>query len=191
MGAVLKHMFFKKGSDKIPTSEISTSLWNLEINDLAGNKTKLGDFTNDKTAFVFVNVACKCGLTSENYKELVEMYENHKNEGLQIFGFPCGQFMNQELSSEEDIRKFIDDNYKVSFPMFAKIEVNGQNTHPIYKYLKFNSAQMNTGNGLKNIPWNFAKFLVDKNGQVIGFYEPNVKPSDIFKDIQPLLRKDL
>lgn len=119
------------------------------------------------------------------------MYNTHKNEGLQIFGFPCGQFMNQELSQGEDIRKFIDDNYKVSFPMFAKIEVNGQNTHPIYKYLKFNSVQMNTSNGLKNIPWNFAKFLVDKNGIVIGFYQPTVSPSEIFKDIQPLLRNDL
>jgi len=119
------------------------------------------------------------------------MYNKHKNQGLQIFGFPCGQFMNQEFSRGEDIRKFIDDNYMVSFPMFAKIEVNGQNTHPIYKYLKFNSVQMNTANGLKNIPWNFGKFLVDKNGIVIGFYQPSVSPSEIFKDIQPLLRNDL
>ena len=118
------------------------------------------------------------------------MYNKHKDQGLQIFGFPCGQFMNQELSSGEEIRKFIDENYKVSFPMFSKIEVNGANTHPIYKYLKFNSIQMKTDKGLTNIPWNFAKFLVDKNGKVIGFYKPNVKPTEMFKDIEPLLRKE-
>ena len=118
------------------------------------------------------------------------MYNKHKDEGLQILAFPCGQFMNQELSTGQEIRKFVDDNYGVTFPMFAKIEVNGPNTHPIYKYLKYNSLQMNTTKGLANIPWNFAKFLVDKNGNVIGFFKPDVKPSEMFKDIEPLLRKD-
>jgi glutathione peroxidase len=128
-------------------------------------------------------------LTSENYQELVDMYNSHKHEGLQIFGFPCGQFMNQELSSGQEIRKFIDDNFEVSFPMFSKIQVNGPDTHPIFKYLKYNSVQMNTEKGLANIPWNFAKFLVDKNGKVIGFYQPNIKPKDMMKDIEALLRK--
>ncbi len=98
--------------------------------------------------------------------------------------------MNQELSTGTEIRKFINENYGVSFPMFAKIEVNGVNTHPIYKYLKFNSTQMKTDKGLTNIPWNFAKFLVDKNGTVIGFYQPNIKPSEMWKDIEPLLKKN-
>lgn len=118
------------------------------------------------------------------------MYNDYKQEGLQIFGFPCGQFMNQELSSGQEIRKFIDDNYGVTFPMFTKIQVNGADTHPIYKYLKYHSVQMNTAKGLANIPWNFAKFLVDKNGKVIGFYQPNIKPKDLMKDIEPLLKKD-
>jgi glutathione peroxidase len=118
------------------------------------------------------------------------MYNKHKDEGLQIFAFPCGQFMNQEFSTGKEIRKFIDDNYGVTFPMLAKIEVNGPNTHPVYKYLKYHSVQMNTSKGLTNIPWNFAKFLVDKNGKVLGFYKPDVKPNDMFKDIEPLLKKD-
>jgi glutathione peroxidase len=116
------------------------------------------------------------------------MYQKYKDSGLQILGFPCGQFMGQELSTDKEIRNFIDKKFNVDFPMFSKIEVNGNNTHPIFKYLKYNSGQMNQAKGLKNIPWNFAKFLVNSQGEVIKFYEPGIKPVEMMKDIQPLLR---
>jgi glutathione peroxidase len=120
---------------------------------------------------------------------LVDLYNKHKDKGLVIFGFPCGQFMNQELSTEGEIKEFVSSNFKVEFPMFEKIEVNGDNTHPIYKYLKSNSQELFSDNGLKSIPWNFAKFLVDKDGKVMNFFAPRVNPVDMMKDILPLLEQ--
>ena len=96
--------------------------------------------------------------------------------------------MNQELSTDKEIKDFVNTKFKVEFPMFSKIEVNGPETHGIYKYLKSNCSQMNTTSGLKNIPWNFAKFLVDREGKVVGFFEPRVKPVDMEKDIEALLK---
>jgi glutathione peroxidase len=128
-------------------------------------------------------------LTSDNYLELVEIYNTHKQDGLMIFGFPCGQFMGQELNNDEDIKEFVEKKFEVDFPMFSKIEVNGPNSHPIYKYLKANSQEMSDEKGLKNIPWNFAKFVVDSQGKVMNFYKPNMKPKEILKDILPILKK--
>jgi glutathione peroxidase len=96
--------------------------------------------------------------------------------------------MGQELSTENEIKSFVDSNFKVDFPMFSKIEVNGVNTHPIYKYLKHNCSEMrDEKKGYKNIPWNFAKFLVDADGKVIKFYSPKITPKEMMKDIFPLL----
>jgi glutathione peroxidase len=108
--------------------------------------------------------------------------------GLQIFGFPCGQFMGQELATEGEIREFIDKKFEVDFPMFSKININGPNTHPIYKYLKANSEQMRNSSGLKNVPWNFGKFLVNSHGKVVRFYGPAIKPIQILNDIEPILK---
>jgi glutathione peroxidase len=126
-------------------------------------------------------------LTSDNYTQLVDLYKQYKDQGLQILGFPCGQFMNQELSTDGEVKDFVQKKFEVEFPMFSKIEVNGPHTHEIFKYLKYNSVQMNSEKGLKNIPWNFAKFLVDIKGNVQGFYEPKVKPADMVKYIEPML----
>ncbi len=95
--------------------------------------------------------------------------------------------MNQELKTEEDIKKKVETDFKVEFPMFSKIKVNGEDAHPIYSYLKKNTPELNTEKGLKNIPWNFAKFLVDYEGNVVGFYTPNVEPKDIIPSIEKLL----
>jgi glutathione peroxidase len=128
-------------------------------------------------------------LTSDNYLELVEIYNKHKEDGLMVFGFPCGQFMGQELDSEQEIKEFVENKFEVKFPMFSKIEVNGPNTHPIYRYLKANSQEMSDNKGLKNIPWNFGKFVVDSQGKVLNFYKPNITPKEILKVILPLLKK--
>jgi glutathione peroxidase len=95
--------------------------------------------------------------------------------------------MNQELATESDIKNFVNDKFKVEFPMFSKIELNGPNSHPVYIYLKYNTEELKSEAGLKNIPWNFAKFLVDRNGKVVGYYSPKVKPVDMANDILKLL----
>lgn len=177
--------FFKNEIDTVPT-DIPTNIWETPIQDIDGNDRKLSDFAEGKKAIVFVNVACKCGLTSSNYTELVDLYNNYKDKGLQILGFPCGQFMDQELDTGDEIKKFVDEKFKVEFPMTSKITVNGEETHPIFKYLKYHSA-LKTDEGLKNIPWNFSKFLVDSNGKVINYYLPTIKPSEMKSDIEALL----
>ena len=144
MGCLVEAMFFKKGVDKIDKKTIPNVLWNIEINDIEGNNKKLSDYSKDKKALLFVNVACKWGLTSDNYLQLVDLHNKYKDKGFSVLGFPCGQFMNQEFDSQKEIKEFVQEKFKVDFPMFSKIEVNGENTHPIYKYLKENSQDMKT-----------------------------------------------
>ena len=136
-----------------------------------------------------VNVACACGLTSNNYKQLVQIYEEYKDKGLQIWGFPCNQFGQQESGSEKQIREFISKNFNVGFPVFAKVEVNGANTHPLYKFLRSNSGALfdkATGKS-KYISWNFGKFLLDGEGKVVQYFAPTTEPKDILPDIKKLL----
>ncbi len=187
MGCLIEKLVFKRGIDRINKNEVIPELWDMTINDINGKPITLREYKVNKKAFIFVNVACKWGLTSDNYTQLVDLYNKYKNKGLQILGFPCGQFMNQELSTENEIKDFVSKKFEVDFPMLSKIEVNGENMHPIYKYLKLNSSQMSTEAGLKNIPWNFSKFLVDVNGKVIGYYEPKIKPNQMLTDIEKLL----
>ena len=133
---------------------------------------------------VVVNTASKCGLTPQ-FKELEELYQEYKTKGVEILGFPCNQFAKQDSGSNEEIHEFCQLNYGVSFNMFEKIDVNGNNAHPLYKYLK------NEAKGLfgKAIKWNFTKFLIDANGNVIKRYAPTVSPSKIKYDIEKLLSK--
>ena len=131
---------------------------------------------------VVVNTASKCGLTPQ-FKELEELYQEYKTKGVEILGFPCNQFAKQDSGSNEEIHEFCQLNYGVSFNMFEKIDVNGNNAHPLYKYLK-NEAKGVFGNGIK---WNFTKFLIDANGNVIKRYAPTVSPSKIKYDIEKLL----
>lgn len=129
-----------------------------------------------------VNTASKCGLTPQ-FKELEELYQEYKTKGVEILGFPCNQFAKQDSGSNEEIHEFCQLNYGVSFNMFEKIDVNGNNAHPLYKYLK-NEAKGLFGKGIK---WNFTKFLIDANGNVIKRYAPTVSPSKIKYDIEKLL----
>ena len=133
---------------------------------------------------VVVNTASKCGLTPQ-FKELEELYQEYKSKGVDILGFPCNHFAKQDSGSNEEIHEFCQLNYGVSFNMFEKIDVNGKNAHPLYKYLK-NEAKGVFGNGIK---WNFTKFLIDANGNVIKRYAPTVSPSKIKYDIEKLLSK--
>lgn len=132
---------------------------------------------------LIVNVASKCGFTPQ-YKELQEIYEAYKEKGLEILGFPCNQFMNQEPGTDQEIKSFCELNYGVTFPVFAKIDVNGSEAHPLFEYLTENAPGLL---GSKAVKWNFTKFLVDSNGKVVNRYAPSTKPKDIIKDIEELL----
>ena len=131
-----------------------------------------------------VNTASKCGLTPQ-YEGLETLYEKYKERGLVILGFPCNQFGNQEPGTEKEISEGCLVNYGVSFPMFSKIEVNGENAHPIYKYLK-NKLPGFFG---RNIKWNFAKFLIDRNGKPIKRFSPTTIPEKLENDIEKLLKQ--
>tara|TARA_R110002012_G_scaffold62168_6_gene163459 strand:- start:100770 stop:101243 length:474 start_codon:yes stop_codon:yes gene_type:complete len=131
---------------------------------------------------IVVNTASKCGLTPQ-YEGLEALYKNYKNQGLVVLGFPCNQFGNQEPGNAEDIQEFCQANYGVSFPMFAKIDVNGSNAHPIFKYLKSQLSGLLGG----KIKWNFTKFLIDKTGKPIKRFAPTTEPNAMVSYIEKIL----
>jgi glutathione peroxidase len=132
---------------------------------------------------LIVNTASKCGFTPQ-YEELQELYDLYKNEGFSILGFPCNQFMNQEPGNDGEIQSFCELNYKITFPMFAKVDVKGPNAHPLFIYLSEKAPGLL---GSKNIKWNFTKFLIDAKGEVVNRYAPSTKPKEIENDIKKLL----
>lgn len=154
---------------------------------------KLTARTVDNEAFPFaqlknhvvliVNVASKCSFTPQ-YKQLEKLYTKYEKQGLIILGFPCNQFANQEPGSDEDIKKFCQESFGVTFPLMKKINVNGQKADPIYRYLKERQPGLF---GIKSIKWNFEKFLIDKHGNIQKRYSSITKPSEIAQDIEELL----
>jgi glutathione peroxidase len=130
-----------------------------------------------------VNVASKCGFTPQ-YKGLEAVFRQYQDRGLVILGFPCDQFGHQEPGDEKEIREFCSLNYDVSFPMFAKVEVNGAGTHPLYAHLKKEAPGLL---GSEAIKWNFTKFLIDRDGRVVKRYAPTDTPESIAKDIERIL----
>lgn len=135
---------------------------------------------------LIVNTASKCGFTPQ-YADLEALYRQYKDRGLVILGFPCNQFGAQEPGSSAEIAQFCEQNYRVSFPIFAKIDVNGAAAHPLYKFLKKERPGMLGVLGLGAIKWNFTKFLVDRNGKVVGRYTPTTKPAQLAPEIDKLL----
>jgi glutathione peroxidase len=157
------------------------SIYDFSVNDIQGRSQKL-DRYKDKVMLI-VNVASKCGFTPQ-YKGLEALYEKLHARGLEILGFPCNQFGSQEPGSEKQIAQFCELNYGVTFPMFAKIAVNGDEAAPLYQYLKKEKPGLL---GSEAIKWNFTKFLVDRKGNVVERYAPNVEPQAIAGDIEKLL----
>ena len=142
---------------------------------------KLDKYKNK--VMLIVNTASKCGFTPQ-YKGLEELYEKFHGKGLEVLGFPCNQFGAQEPGSEEEIAQFCELNYGVTFPMFAKVDVNGAKTAPVYKYLKAEKPGLL---GSEAIKWNFTKFLVDRKGNVLARYAPNDTPESMAGDIEKAL----
>jgi glutathione peroxidase len=157
------------------------SLYDIAVNRIDGTATTLADYRN--TVLLVVNVASRCGFTPQ-YTGLEALYRKHKAQGFAVLGFPCNQFGAQEPGNEADIQSFCSLTYDVSFPMFAKVDVNGADAHPLYRHLKHERPGLL---GTEAIKWNFTKFLIDRNGQVIKRYAPTDKPADLEADIGVLL----
>ncbi len=160
----------------------STSFYDFSVKTAADSTLALADLRNQ--VVLVVNVASKCGFTSQ-YAGLESIYREYKAQGFTILGFPCNQFGGQEPGSNDEIQQFCSLQYEVSFPIMSKVEVNGDNSAPVYKWLKASAPGIL---GTEAIKWNFTKFLVGKNGQVLNRYSPQTDPKEISSDIQKALK---
>jgi len=158
-----------------------TELADISVTTLDGQAKPFGSFLGKVT--LVVNVASKCGFTPQ-YTGLEALYRKYKDRGFTVLGFPCDQFGHQEPGNAEEIRNFCSLNYQVSFPLFAKIEVNGPNAHPLYRALK---QQAPGFLGIQKVKWNFTKFLLNGDRQVVKRFAPTRKPEDLTAQIESLL----
>jgi len=156
------------------------NVYEYSVKDMSGQEISLSQYKGK--VLLIVNVASKCGFTPQ-YKGLEELFEEYKGQVV-VLGFPCNQFGQQEPGNAEEIKNFCSLTYDVKFPLFDKIEVNGKNTHPLYEFLKESKPGLL---GTEAIKWNFTKFLVDKNGEVVKRYAPNDTPEKIKKEIAQYL----
>jgi glutathione peroxidase len=156
------------------------SIYDFNATSLAGDDTPLKRF--EGKVLLIVNTASACGFTPQ-YKGLEAVQQKYGARGFSVLGFPCNQFGRQEPGSAAEIGQFCSSNYAVSFPMFDKIDVNGDNAHPLYQYLKGEKSGL-LGSSIK---WNFTKFLIDRSGKVVGRYAPTATPESLTKDIEALL----
>ena len=176
------------------------SIYNYIVKDAADNDVKMADFRD--RVLLIVNVASKCGYT-EQYEGLQELYAKYKDQGLMVLGFPSNQFKGQEPGSNEDIQAFCRMNYGVEFPVLAKIDVNGADSEPLYQYLKtqdyqefvdvpedhrsYERTRETAGADGRDISWNFNKFLVNRQGEVVGRYASPTTPEELVSRIERLL----
>lgn len=156
------------------------SIYDFKANDYKGNEVSLEEYKGK--VLLIVNTATKCGFTPQ-YNELEELYAKYKDQGFVILDFPCNQFFRQAPGTSEEIHSACVLRFNIAFPQFEKIEVNGDKEHPLYTFLKAN-CPVNAG---KKIKWNFTKFLVDREGNVVNRFEPTAKPNSLEADIQKLL----
>jgi glutathione peroxidase len=156
------------------------NFYDFTANKMNGKEIKMEEYKGK--VILIVNTASKCGLTPQ-LEGLENLYKEYKDKNFEILGFPCNQFANQDPGTNKEISEFCLINYGVTFTMFEKIDVNGQNAHPIYKFLKGNSK----GTFGSEIKWNFTKFLIDKEGNVLKRYAPITTPDKIKSDIEKLL----
>ena len=157
------------------------TIYDFKVKDIKGNDVSLSKYKGK--VLLIVNVASKCGFTSQ-YEDLENLYSKHKDKDFMILGFPSNQFANQEPGTNKEIAEFCRLTYGVEFDMFSKIDVNGENESPLYTFLKDKQPGIL---GSKNIKWNFTKFLVDKNGNVVDRFGSTTNPKSIEDDILKLL----
>lgn len=157
------------------------SIYEYEVKKINGEAVSLEEYKGK--VLIIVNTASKCGL-SPQYDDLQSLYVQYKEAGLEVLGFPCNQFLNQEPGDELEIDSYCKLNHGVTFPMFAKVNVNGKDAHPLFSYITENAPGMM---GSKSIKWNFTKFLVDREGNIVNRYAPKTKPLEMEEDIKKLL----
>tara|TARA_B100000131_G_scaffold35410_1_gene32428 strand:+ start:880 stop:1371 length:492 start_codon:yes stop_codon:yes gene_type:complete len=163
---------------------MSDSIFNFSCKDVNGDEKNLSELQGKVT--LVVNTASQCGFTPQ-YKGLEDLYQKYKDKGLEILGFPCNQFGNQEPGSNDEIEEFCTLNYGVTFSMFSKVDVNGDSADPLFKFLTSNKKGLL---GSSKVKWNFTKFLVDKNGKPVKRFAPTTTPEQISKDIEKLIIED-
>jgi glutathione peroxidase len=158
-----------------------SNLFEIEVTTLAGERTSMATFKGQ--VLLIVNVASACGFTPQ-YEGLEQVYRTYAPRGFSVLGFPCNQFGGQEPGAEEEIRAFCKTRYDVTFPMFAKVSVNGPEAHPLFVHLKKAAPGLL---GTEGIKWNFTKFLLDRSGEVRHRYAPNTTPASLARDIERYL----
>jgi glutathione peroxidase len=158
-----------------------TNAYDFSAKTIDGSERPLSDFRGK--ALLVVNVASKCGFTPQ-YTGLEALHRKFRDKGIEVLGFPCDQFGHQEPGNEEEIKNFCSLTYDVSFPMFAKVDVNGPNAHPLYKWMKEEKAGFL---GTEGIKWNFTKFLIDRQGKVVRRYAPTDTPEKIEKELEAIV----
>lgn len=181
---IIPHFLERIANDGTFSEEqMMSQFHDISVKAIDGRDVSLSDYAG-KVVLV-VNTASKCGFTPQ-YDGLEALYEKYRERGcgFVVLGFPCNQFGAQEPGSEKEIAEFCSLRFNIAFPMFAKIDVNGDNTHPLYRYLKSEKAGLL---GTEGIKWNFTKFLVDKRGEVVERYAPATKPEELTKAIEALL----
>lgn len=160
------------------------SIYDYPVKTITGEEVSLAKYEGQM--LLIVNTASSCGFTPQ-YRGLQHMHQRFSQSGFSVLGFPCNQFMHQESGSEKDILAFCERTYQVTFPLFSKIDVNGDQAHPLYMYLK---KQAPGFLGTTSIKWNFTKFLVDRHGYVIKRYAPFMRPQSLYGDISRFLKMD-
>ena len=179
--SVKKNGESEKNANQVALNSTTQTFYDFSALNMQGKEIKLSDYKG-KIVLV-VNTASKCGFTPQ-FADLEELYKKYSSRGFVVLGFPSNQFANQDPGSNEEILEFCQANYGVTFPMFEKIDVNGENAHPVYTYLKNSVPNAEP----EKIKWNFTKFLIGKDGKTLKRYESRVKPADIEADIQDLLK---
>ncbi|MBT2649043.1 glutathione peroxidase [Bacillus sp. ISL-34] len=157
------------------------SIYEFEVNKINGETISLEEYRGK--VMIIVNTASKCGF-SPQYDDLQSLYVQYKEDGVVVLGFPCNQFLNQEPGDDLEIDSYCKLNHGVTFPMFAKVNVKGKEAHPLFSYLTENAPGVM---GSKSIKWNFTKFLIDRDGNIVSRYAPKTKPLDMEEDLKKLL----
>ena len=179
-------IFFKTKKEKLVCT--AQSLFEIRATDIDGTDHLLADLATGCKCIMVVNVASEWGLTKTHYKQMVKIHEAFKDKGFQIFAFPCNQFMKQEPGSNEDIKKFAQEKYGATFQLFSKVDVNGPNSHEVFKFCRrYSPLYDEKKDQIQNIPWNFSKFLIDENGQVSAYYTPKQNPDECISKIEEML----
>jgi glutathione peroxidase len=163
------------------TTQVTPSIYDFSVTTIEGQPLTLSTYKNK--VLLIVNTASQCGFTPQ-YQGLQALYDKYASQGLEILGFPCNQFGQQEPGSASEIQSFCETRFGVKFPLFQKVDVNGSNAHPLFQYLTKAAPGLF---GTETVKWNFTKFLVDRNGRVIERYASMAKPEDLDKAIQKLL----